>query len=838
MQMNIYMRMMLHGRQMQGENQNMNSVMDEQAPPNMNLLMNEEHKNLNFLMEEQAPPNMNMFMNDMDLNVNMGQTLNLNMMGQPIMFDEPNAFAIEEPNPHMTGENFNIEAENNNMTRSENHVLEAVEAFHEDEEGEGEGEYWAEEGESSNRRRKTYIRHSQAQIQEMEKYFKDCPRPDDKQRRMLSLQLGMDLVQVKFWFQNKRTQLKAQQERDENCQLRDENEQLKTDNLRYKNFIKNFLCHKCGGPSNKHGEISTEEEEQRLIAENERIREEVARVSNIASAGRSRNMGTRPNNNCMIQGQSSRMVSEQNQIRAAVVMPGQGGGSSMSRVSINHQQQPPRPQQQTLPGDLIDRDMIWQIAMISMEEIVKMAEMGEPLWIPNRSDCDIGFKLNEEEYFRVFPIGFGPRPGNLYCESSRHSTTLTISSGSLLDVFMSPTHWKSFFSAIVSKVSCLEILSSGMLPGNHNGALQVIFIESHAQTPFVPIRDNIVARYCRQVGEKKWAVVDVSLDIFRSFHLVKSRKRPSGCIIEDMGDGFTKVTWIEHVEAEEASGVHPIYKALVSSGLAFGAKRWLGILQSQTDRLVSVMYSTLPFSDITVAISTESKRSHTRLSERMVGIFNSGVSAAIGHHPWTTIIPYNGPNQIRVLMIRNTDIPGRPVGVILVATYSFWLNAMPITIFQYLQNQQTRSQWDALTSSMQPIEEISRVGIGRDNANSVSVLRLSPDMLVLQEENWDPMGAYIVYAPVDSTVVNLTLVGGDSDFVTMLPTGFVISPDGLGNGSDGAGSLVTLSMQILVDSNLNVVVQQSSVDALTTLLNNTVDSLKLAFMNQEDLFFT
>ncbi|XP_047337108.1 homeobox-leucine zipper protein ROC1-like [Impatiens glandulifera] len=394
---------------------------------------------------------------------------------------------------------------------------------------------------------------------------------------------------------------------------------------------------------------------------------------------------------------------------------------------------------------------------------------------------------------------------------------------------MSQTHWKSFFSAIVSKASCLEILSSGS-SGNYNGALQVISIETHAQTPFVPIRDNMLARYCKQVGEKKWAVVDVSLDIFRAIHLVKSRKRPSGCIIEDVADGFTKVTWIEHVEAEEVPDVHPIYKALVSSGLAFGAKRWVGILQSQTDRLVSVMSNTtLPFSDITV----ESRRSHTRLSERMVRIFNKGVSVATGH-PWS-IIPHSAPNQIRVLMIRNTDnIQGHPVGVILAATYSFWLNAMPITVFQYLQNQQSRSQWDYLTSSFQPIQEISRVVIGRDSASSISVLRLNPDMLVLQEENWDPMAAYIVYAPVDSTTVNLTLVGGDSDdYVTMLPTGFVIGPDGLGNGSDGAGgSLVTLSLQILVDSNPNVVVQPPSVDHLTTLLNNTVNSLKIALMNQ------
>ncbi|XP_047331583.1 homeobox-leucine zipper protein PROTODERMAL FACTOR 2-like [Impatiens glandulifera] len=279
--------------------------------------------------------------------------------------------------------------------------------------------------------------------------------------------------------------------------------------------------------------------------------------------------------------------------------------------------------------------------------------------VSNIVSC-IGLKLNEDEYFQIFPIRFGPRPESLYCESSCHSTTLNISSHSLLDFFMCQANWKCFLSVIVSKATCLEILSSGLSPGNYNGALQV--------TPFVHIRDNLLARYCRQVGEKNWVVVDVSLDIFREFHLMKSRKRPYGCIIEDMPNRFTNVTWIEHVEAQHVTDVHPIYKALVSSGLAFGTKRWLVILQSQIDRLFSVMSNTLPFSDITVAMSTESKRRHTWLSDRMVGIFNTGVSVTTGN-VWN-IIPYSGPNKIRVLKISNTDIPGRPVGVILVATYS------------------------------------------------------------------------------------------------------------------------------------------------------------------------
>lgn len=39
--------------------------------------------------------------------------------------------------------------------------------------------------------------------------FKETPHPDEKQRQQLSKQLGLAPRQVKFWFQNRRTQIKV-----------------------------------------------------------------------------------------------------------------------------------------------------------------------------------------------------------------------------------------------------------------------------------------------------------------------------------------------------------------------------------------------------------------------------------------------------------------------------------------------------------------------------------------------------------------------------------------------------------------------------------------------------
>ncbi|KAK8965807.1 Homeobox-leucine zipper protein ROC2 [Platanthera guangdongensis] len=121
-------------------------------------------------------------------------------------------------------------------------------------------------------KKKRYHRHTQHQIQEMEAFFKECPHPDDKQRKELSRELGLEPLQVKFWFQNKRTQMKTHHERQENGQLRADNERLRTENLRYKEALGNTSCPNCGGPA-ALGEMSFDEHHLRI--ENARLREEV-----------------------------------------------------------------------------------------------------------------------------------------------------------------------------------------------------------------------------------------------------------------------------------------------------------------------------------------------------------------------------------------------------------------------------------------------------------------------------------------------------------------------------------------------------------------------------------
>ncbi|KAJ8769455.1 hypothetical protein K2173_002945 [Erythroxylum novogranatense] len=65
-----------------------------------------------------------------------------------------------------------------------------------------------EAGDDQRRRKKKYHRHTQHQIQELEAFFKECLHPDEKQRSELSRRLCLENKQIKFWFQNRRTQMK------------------------------------------------------------------------------------------------------------------------------------------------------------------------------------------------------------------------------------------------------------------------------------------------------------------------------------------------------------------------------------------------------------------------------------------------------------------------------------------------------------------------------------------------------------------------------------------------------------------------------------------------------
>ena len=61
--------------------------------------------------------------------------------------------------------------------------------------------------------------------------------------------------------------------------------------------------------------------------------------------------------------------------------------------------------------------------------------------------------------------------------------------------------------------------------------------ELQVLSPLVPVRAVKFLRFCKQHAEGVWAVVDVSVGMSHD----SSRRLPSGCLIQDMPDGSSKV---------------------------------------------------------------------------------------------------------------------------------------------------------------------------------------------------------------------------------------------------------------------------------------------------------
>ncbi|KAF5206743.1 Homeobox-leucine zipper protein roc4 [Thalictrum thalictroides] len=112
-------------------------------------------------------------------------------------------------------------------------------------------------------------RHTPEQIAKLEEYFKLCPNPKHEMQTELSKHLGMEPKQVKFWFQNRRTQVRNATIYHENDVLHQENERLRSTNI----ALNKTWSDQC---------LQQSREIVRLNVENDRIRRENARIVDIA----------------------------------------------------------------------------------------------------------------------------------------------------------------------------------------------------------------------------------------------------------------------------------------------------------------------------------------------------------------------------------------------------------------------------------------------------------------------------------------------------------------------------------------------------------------------------
>ncbi|KAL7158643.1 hypothetical protein ABFS83_02G158000 [Erythranthe nasuta] len=684
-------------------------------------------------------------------------------------------------------------------------------------------------------RKKRYHRHTPLQIQELESLFKECPHPDEKQRLELSRRLSLETRQVKFWFQNRRTQMKTQLERHENSILRQDNDKLRAENMSIREAMRNPMCTNCGGPA-LIGEISLEE--QHLRIENARLKDELERVCSLAGKFMGRPVSSMghpmPNSSLELGVGGINVISSDFGISSPIHMLPPHKSITMSNVATNNNNN----------ERSFERSMYLELALAAMDELVKLAQTDEPLWIR-------GFEggkeiLNPDEFSRTCaPCIIGMKPNGFVTEASRETGMVIINGLALVETLMDSNKWAEMFPCIVARTSTTEVISSGM-GGTRNGALHLMNAALQVLSPLVPVREVNFLRFCKQHAEGVWAVVDLSIESLGGSPFPTCRRLPSGCVVQDMPNGYSKVTWVEHIEYDE-SVIHQLYRPLISSGMGFGAHRWIATLQRQCECLAILMSSTSPATDHHTAITAGGRRSMLKLAQRMTNNFCAGVCAS-SVHKWNKLRTENVDDDVQVMTRKSVDDPGEPPGIVLSAATSVWLPVTPQRVFDFLRDERLRSEWDILSNGG-PMQEMAHIAKGQDHGNCVSLLRAGAvnssqsSMLILQETCIDAAGALVVYAPVDIPAMHLVMNGGDSAYVALLPSGFSIMPDGTGaggpvsgDGSDGnggsghggGGSLLTVGFQILVNSLPTAKLTVESVETVNNLISCTVQKIRAA----------
>lgn len=92
----------------------------------------------------------------------------------------------------------------------------------------------------------------------------------------------------------------------------------------------------------------------------------------------------------------------------------------------------------------------------------------------------------------------------------------------------------------------------------------------------------------------------------------------------------------------------------------------------------------------TVITTPEGRKSMLKLAERMAMSFCMGVGASTAH-TWTTLSG-SGADDVRVMTRKSMDDPGRPPGIVLSAATSFWLPVPPKRVFDFLRDENSRSE--------------------------------------------------------------------------------------------------------------------------------------------------
>ncbi|KAG8502713.1 hypothetical protein CXB51_000489 [Gossypium anomalum] len=347
----------------------------------------------------------------------------------------------------------------------------------------------------------------------------------------------------------------------------------------------------------------------------------------------------------------------------------------------------------------------------TMEQIMRMVEVGEPQCFLS-SDCNCNFDQDVLSSFSK--LNFEP----LNIETSRETAIVEMNPMNIIQFLMDtvgilfpliPFHYATTFYSIVSRTTLLGVI------------LENMSAEFHQCTPLIPARQSYFARYCKKHTNGTWGVVDVSLESLFPYPQVQFRRRPSGCVIQEVGNRGSEVTWIEHVEVDSRS-LHPIFRPIVSSGFAFSAKQWIATINRHCQWLTTSMARTAPTAD-GVLIPQEGRESLLKLAEKMTKNFFNNINSC-SENVWSGLPQNFAAQDVRLRYGNIFKVPGKPSGNIVIFTTSTHIPVPMEVLFDFLRHERKRNRWDFL-SNQRHVRELVYVSNGENPKNRVSIMQVN-----------------------------------------------------------------------------------------------------------------
>ncbi|XP_022857522.1 homeobox-leucine zipper protein HDG11-like [Olea europaea var. sylvestris] len=190
---------------------------------------------------------------------------------------------------------------------------------------------------------------------------------------------------------------------------------------------------------------------------------------------------------------------------------------------------------------------------------------------------------------------------------------------------------------------------------------------------------------------------------------------------------YLTVTWIEHVQVYDKFLIHRLYRDLICSCQAYGAKRWIASLQWMCERFAfSMELTNIPRHELEeVAYSVEGQRNLMKLSHRMIKDFFEMLSMS-NNLAFSHVSELNN-SGVRV-SLRQSNGLGQPKGLIVSAATSLWLPLSPENLFNFFKDDKKRAEWDVLSNGS-PVNEVAHISTGTHSGNCLSVIKVTSFLL-------------------------------------------------------------------------------------------------------------